>query len=144
MSVRKLSLHADKVVHIIDTYALPLPAETLHGLRRDVLDVNPSGRERLAEEDAAMFLADRLYAMVVVELHGTIDPSEVGAAQRAWMKFTQQTMYRADLGLINLTLFNNEILPLIDDVEHMLRERLGARDRSRRDYATPRGSVMPL
>lgn len=143
MSSSQSSRHAKKVVHIIDTYGLPLPSAALQTLRSDLIEMNPSGRERLAEEDAAMYLADRLYAMVSTELHAGGEPGEAGTALRAWMKFTQQAMYRADLGLINLVLFKAEILPLIDDVERTLQEDTPAADPYRGD-PTARGSVMPV
>jgi len=142
VSSSRSSQHADKVVHIIDTYGLPLPCATLQGLRRDLIEMNPSGRERFAEEDAALYLADRLHAMASAELHACGEPGEIGAALRAWMKFTRQVMYRTDLGLVNLVLFKAEILPLIDDMERLLQENTPAADPCRGDPAA-RGSVIP-
>jgi hypothetical protein len=52
---------------------------------------------------------------------------DAGGLLAAWSKFTQQVMYRADLGLINMALFNHEILPLIDGVERIVEERVPGR-----------------
>ncbi len=114
--------YADKVVHIIGTYRLPLQSQVLESFRCDMRDSTPRDRNRIAEEGAAIFLARRLYPMVMAELRSGIDCRATGGILDAWSKFTQQAMYRSDLGLINLVLFNDEILPLIDDVERILRE----------------------
>lgn len=116
--------YADKVVHIIDTYGLPLPSEVLRSLRQEARDSNLNGGDRLAEEEAAIFLARNLQAMVTAELRLGIDSGAMGGILDAWSKFAQQAMYRADLGLINTVLYTYEILPLIDDVERLLREEI--------------------
>lgn len=124
MPATKAMSHIDKVVHIIDTYALPLRSQALDSMRQEVRDSNPSGRERLAEEEAAVFLAHHLHAAVTAELRSGLDSRAVGGILDAWSKFTQQAMYRADLGLVNMVLYTYEILPLIDDVERLLREEI--------------------
>ena len=47
-------------------------------------------------------------------------------------------MYRSDLGLINMVLFDHEILPLIDDVEQILEQESPAGSPSRADFALGR------
>jgi len=117
---RKATRFADKAAHIIGTYGLPLQSEVLDSLRRELRDSNPNGGNRLAEEVAAIFLARSLHAMAIAALRSDID---AGGILAAWSRFTQQVMYRADLGLINMALLDNEILPLIDGVERILREK---------------------
>ena len=114
--------YIDKVVHIIGTYGLRLPSEMMESLHDGVRNANPGGQHRLAEEEAAAFLARFLHAVVTTELRSGIEPRAMGAILGAWSKFAQQAMYRADLGLINMALYTYEILPLIDDVERLLRE----------------------
>lgn len=124
MLARKATRFADKAAHIMGTYGLPLQPELLDSLQRELRDSNPDGRHRLAEEEAAIFLARALHAMVIAALRSGPD---AGGLLAAWSKFTQQVMYRADLGLINMALLNNEILPLIDGVERILEERVPGR-----------------
>ena len=118
--------HIEEAVHIIDTYALPMPAAALDSMRRQGRESNLSAGERLAEEEAALFLARHLHAAVTNELRSGLDSSAMGGILDAWSKFAQQAMYRADLGLINTVLYRYQILPLIDDVERLLREGLAA------------------
>jgi hypothetical protein len=47
-------------------------------------------------------------------------------------------MYRSDLGLINMVLFDHEILPLIDDVERILEQESPAGSSSPIDFAARR------
>lgn len=129
--------HIEEVVHIIDTYALPMPAAALDSMRRQVRESNPSGGERLAEEEAALFLTRHLHAAVIHELRSGLDSSAMGGILDAWSKFAQQAMYRADLGLINAVLYRYEILPLIDDVERLLREGITADNLPRASSARP-------
>jgi hypothetical protein len=135
--------YSDKVVHIMGTYALPLPSAVLESMRQDVRDADPSGHQRLAEEEAAIFLARNLHAMVMTELHSGIDSRSMGGVLDAWSKFAQQAMYRTDLGLINMVLYTYEILPLIDDVERLLREAIPEGDVSK-TQSSPRMSGVPL
>ena len=121
MTAPKATRFADKAAHIIGTYGLPLQPELLDSLRQQLRDSNPNGRERLAEEEAAVFLARALHTRVIAALRSGMD---AGGLLAAWSKFTQQVMYRTDLGLINMALFNHEILPLIDGVERILEERV--------------------
>ncbi len=124
MTTTKCFDHGDKVVRIIRTYGdLPLGAEALTSFRQDTPEAHWDGHGRLPEDEAAVFLARYLHAMVVAELGSGIDSSTVSRVLGAWSKFAQQAMYRADLGLINLVLFNDEILPHINEVERILRER---------------------
>ena len=125
MPAPKATRFADKATHIIGTYGLPLPRELLDSLRRELRDSNPGGPHRLAEEEAAVFLARALHPRVIAALSAGIDATGLRAA---WSKFTQQVMYRADLGLINVALFNNEILPLIDGLERILEEHVASRE----------------
>jgi len=134
---------ADKVMHIIGTYGLPLQPEMLASFRRHIQDRTPGNRNRLAEEEAAIFLAHRLYAMVIAELRAGIDSRTISTILDAWSKFAQQSMYRSDLGLINMVLFDHEILPLIDDVERILEEESPAENHSRIEFAARRPCVSP-
>ena len=140
MPAPKTTGFADKAAHIIGTYGLPLPCESLDALARELRDSNPGGRHRLAEEEAAVFLARALHARVIAALRSGID---AGGLLAAWSKFTQQVMYRADLGLINMALFNNEILPLIDGVERILEEQAPSGELAQKE-AAPCGSGVPL
>ena len=142
MPVRKSMSYADKVMHIITTYRLPLQPRMLESLRRDIQDSAPAGRNRLAEEEAAIFLARRLHAMVIAELRADTDFRAISAILDSWSKFTQQSMYRSDLGLINRVLFNHEILPLIDDVERTVEENVAAGGSSRAETTTPEFGVQ--
>ena len=112
----------------------------MDALRQELRDSDPNGRHRLAEEEAAVFLAHALHAKVVAALRSGLD---AGGLLAAWSKFAQQVMYRADLGLINMALLNNEILPLIDGVERILEEQVPSRERAQRNTAA-RGSGVPL
>ena len=124
MTTTKCSDYGDKVVRIIRTYGdLPLGAEALTAFRQDTLEAHWDGHGRLPEDEAAVFLARYLQAMVVAGIGSGIDSPSVSRVLGAWSNFAQQAMYRADLGLINLVLFNDEILPRIDEVERILRER---------------------
>ena len=134
---------ADKVMHIIATYGLPLQPETLESFRQLVEETDMKNRNRLAEEEAAIFLARRLYAMVIAELRSGIDIRARNAVLVSWSKFTQQSMYRSDLGLINMVLFDHEILPLIDDVERIVQEKSPQGDYARTEFAA-RGSSVAL
>lgn len=141
MPATKRMNFADKVVHIIATYGLPLQPDTLESFRRLVNDTDMKNRNRLAEEEAAIFLAHRLYAMVIAELRSGIDIRATNAILDSWSKFTQQSMYRSDLGLINMVFFDHEILPLIDDVERIIQEKSPAGDHSRTEFAAPGSGV---
>jgi hypothetical protein len=123
---------AHKAAHIIGTYGLPLPQELLDALRLELRDSRSGDRCRLAEEEAGVFLARALHARVIAALPSGVD---AGGLLAAWAKFTQQAMYRTDLGLINMVLFNHEILPLIDDVERILEERVPDRQSAPMDAA---------
>ena len=136
-AIRSINV-ADKVMHIIGTYRLLLRPEILESLRRDIKDAPAQSRKRLAEEQAAILLAHRLHAMVVAELRSGIDARAIESILDAWRKFTQQSMYRSDLGLINMVLFDHEILPLIDDVEQILEEKSPAVSPSQADFAPGR------
>ena len=140
MLARKATRFADKAAHIIGTYGLPLQPELQDSLQRELRDSNPDGRHRLAEEEAAIFLARALHAMVIAALRSGID---AGGLLAAWSKFTQQVMYRADLGLINMALLNNEILPLIDGVERILGEKSPSAELAQIEAAHCR-SIVPL
>ena len=129
---------AHKAAHIIGTYGLPLPQELLDALRQELRDSRPGNRCRLAEEEAGVFLARALHARVTAAQPSGIDAGHLLAA---WSKFTQQVMYRADLGLINMVLFNHEILPLIDDLERALEEPVPGR-RSAPVETAARGSGL--
>jgi hypothetical protein len=137
---RKATRFADKAAHIMGTYGLPLQPELLDSLQRELRDSNPDRRHRLAEEAAAIFLARALHAMVIAALRADID---AGGLLAAWSKFTQQVMYRADLGLINMVMFSDEILPLIDDVEQILRQEFPA-GKFPQTRTAPRRSGAPL
>ena len=78
---------ADKVMHIIGTYGLPLQPEMLASFRRHIQDRTPGNRNRLAEEEAAIFLAHRLYAMVIAELRSGIDSRAIRSVLDSWSKF---------------------------------------------------------
>jgi hypothetical protein len=138
MPVRKVMNYANKVMHIITTYGLPLPPRMLESFRRDIRISARADRKRLVEEEAAIFLARRLYPMVLAELRSGI---ESRAILDTWSKFTQQSMYRSDIGLINMVLFNHEILPLIDDVERIVQENVAAGDSSRAETTIPEFGV---
>ena len=140
MPAPKATRFADKAAHIIGTYGLPLPSELLDALRRELRASNPNGRNRLAEEEAAVFLARALHAKAIAALGSGID---AGGILAVWPRFTQQVMFRADLGLINMALFNDEILPLIDGVERIFREKIPGGDPARK-AATHCGSGLPL
>ena len=121
------SNYAAKVTHIIRTYGdLSLAAGVLKSFQCDTLEAHGREHGRLPEDEAALFLNRYLYAMLVSELRSGTDSASVDEALGAWSKFAQQAMYRADLGLINLVLFNHEILPRIDEVERIARRRLSA------------------
>jgi hypothetical protein len=135
--------YADEVVHIMATYNLRLPREMLESMAQGVRDSGPGGLDRLAEEEAAILLARNLHAVVMAELCSGIDSRAMGGTLGAWSKFSQQTMYRADLGLINKVLYRHEILPLIDDVERLLRERLSDADIVR-SGTPPRPTSVPF
>lgn len=120
VSARQAKSHADKVAHIMGTYGLPLDPEVLDRLRGDMRASSPTGLGRLAEEEAAVYLARRLHAMVMADLCSGVGTGAIEGAREAWTKFTQQVMYRADLGLVSMVLYDHEILPLIDEVERML------------------------
>ena len=143
MSATKCMNFADKVMHIIGTYGLPLQPEIRESLRRHIKDTRPEHRNRLAEEEAAIILARRLHAMVIAELRSGIDSRSMDGILRSWSKFTQQSMYRSDLGLINMVLFDHEILPLIDDVERILEEESPADGSSQMNFATRRPCAAP-
>ncbi len=132
MPAPKPTRFAHKAAHIIGTYGLPLQPELLDSLRRELRDSNPNGGNRLAEEEAAIFLARALHAKVIAVLGSRTD---AGGLLAGWSKFTQQVMYRADLGLINMALLNNEILPLIDGVERILEEQAPGAELAQREAA---------
>ena len=138
MPVSKAMPYADKVMHIVGTYGLPLQPEMLESFHLYMQDSAPGERDRLVEEEAAIFLARRLYPMVLAELRSGI---ESRAILDTWSKFTQQSMYRSDIGLINMVLFNHEILPLIDDVERIVQENVAAGDSSRVETTIPEYGV---
>ncbi len=140
MPAGKATRFADKAAHIIRTYGLPLQSELLDSLRRELCDSNPNGRHRLAEEEVAIFLARALHTMAIAALRSGID---AGGILAAWSRFTQQVMYRADLGLINMALLNNEILPLIDGVERILEEQAPSGELAQKEAARC-GSGVPL
>lgn len=138
MPVSKCKNFPDKVMHIMGTYGLRLQPEVLESLRRHIQDTPAENRNRLAEEEAAIVLAHRLHAMVVAELPSGIDSPARESILGSWSKFTQQSMYRSDLGLINMVLFDHEILPLIDDVERILEQESPAGSSSPIDFAARR------
>ncbi|NCF30143.1 MAG: hypothetical protein GWP69_22440 [Gammaproteobacteria bacterium] len=137
MPVRKAMSYADKVMHIITTYRLPLQPRMLESFRRDIQDSAPADRNRLAEEEAATFLARRLHTMVVAELRADTDARAISPILDSWSKFTQQSMYRSDLGFINRVLFDHKILPLIDDVDRIVQENVAAGESSRVEATIP-------
>jgi len=134
---------ADKVMHIIGTYGLRLQPGMLELLRRDIKDSDARNARRLAEEEAAILLAHRLHAMVVAELRSGIDARAIESILGSWQKFSQQSMYRSDLGLINMVLFDHEILRLIDEVEQILEEESPVRNSSQVDFALRRPCATP-
>ena len=143
MSATKHMNFADKVMHIIGTYGLPLQPEIRESLRRHIKDTRLEHRNRLAEEEAAIILARRLHAMVIAELRSGTDSRAIDGVLHSWSKFTQQSMYRSDLGLINMVLFDHEILPLIDDLERILEEESLADGSSQMEFATRRPCAAP-
>ena len=138
MPATKSMNFTDKVMHIIGTYGLRLQPGILELLRRDIKDTAACSRKRLAEEEAAILLAHRLHAIVVAELRSGIDSRAIESILASWQKFSQQSMYRSDLGLINMVLFDHEILPLIDEVEQILEEESPVRNSSQVDFALRR------
>jgi hypothetical protein len=143
MSATKSMIFADKVVHVIATYGLELQPEMLESFRRYLQDTAARNCDRFAEEEAALFLARRLYAMVIAELRSGIDSRAMNGILDSWSKFTRQSMYRSDLGLINMVLFDHEILPLIDDLERRLEEASPVGDYSQTAF-TARHTSVPL
>ena len=126
MPTGKAMSRADRVLYIVGTYGLPLPPELLVSFRRRIRRAKPCDVQLLFEEQAAMLLARHLYPRVIAALGAPADARAVEAILGAWSKFAQQAMYRSDLGLINMCLFDHEILPLIDNVERMVREKFPA------------------
>jgi hypothetical protein len=143
VSVTPLTRDTDKVVHIMGTYGLPLQPEVLDTLREDMRASKLGRHNRLAEEDAAIYLARSLHAMVMADQCACVGTSTIDGIHDAWAKFTQQAMYRADLGLINMVLFDHEILPLIDDVERILPPDLAAPELSPPAFTARRPGVAP-
>jgi hypothetical protein len=143
MPVSKRKNFPDKVMHIMGTYGLRLQPEVLASLRRHIQDTPAENRNRLAEEEAAIVLAHRLHAMVVAELPSGMDSPAMESILGSWSKFTQQSMYRSNLGLINMVLFDHEILPLIDDLERILEEESPADGSSQMEFATRRPCAAP-
>lgn len=117
MTAIRAGNYADKVVHVIDTYGLPMDARALGAMYERVRESSLNDSELLAEEAAAIILARHLHAVVQGALRGCADPTAIGGVLDTWWKFVQQVMYRADIGLINRVLYTYEILPLIDDME---------------------------
>jgi hypothetical protein len=117
MTVDRASNYADKVVHVIDTYGLPMDARALGAIYERVRESNLNDDELLAEEAAAIFLARHLHIAVRDALRGGANPTAMGGVLDTWRRFVQQVMYRADIGLINRVLYTYEILPLIDEME---------------------------
>jgi len=126
MLMGKAMSRADKVIYIVGTYRLPLRQEVLDSFRRRIKRARPCDAHLLFEEQAAMLLVRYLYPTVLAELRAAADARAVDAVLGTWLKFAQQAMYRSDLGLINMCLFDDEILPLIDDVERIVREKFPA------------------
>jgi hypothetical protein len=114
----------DKVIHIIGTYDLSMSPEMLESIRRSVGDSTRGNGDQLSEERAAVVLARYLYALVIAELHSGNDAGTSDGILDVWARFTQQAMYRSDLGLIKMALFDEEILPLIDEAERIFREQV--------------------
>jgi len=141
VSVTNFSSYADKVAHIMGTYGLPLQSEVLDTLREDMRTSKPRRHNRLAEEDAAIYLARRLHDMVMADLCACVGTSTIEGIHDAWAKFTQQAMYRADLGLINMVLFDHEILPLIDDLERILPEDQPVPELTAADFTARRPGI---
>ena len=138
------SNYADRVMHIIRTYGdLPLAPGVLKSFRCDALEAHGHEHARLPEDEAALFLTRCLHAMVVTELRSAKNSASAERALGAWSRFVQQAMYRADLGLINLVLFNHEILPRIDEVERIARDHLSAKTSPRKESAS-RESGVPV
>lgn len=143
MPASKAMSYTDRVLHIIDTYNLPIRHDARESMRRRVRDSDFSGRERLAEEEAAIFLARALRDAVTAELRSGIESRAMGSILDAWSRFTQQAMFRADVGLINSVLYTCEILPHIDDVERLLRDGI-AEDEDSNAHLKPHEPRMPL
>ena len=137
MPTTNLSDYSDRVMHIIRSYGdLPLAAGVLKSFQRDTLEAHGDEQRRLPEDEAALFLARYLHARAVTELRSGMDSGSAGQVLRAWSNFAQQAMYRADLGLLNLVLFNHEIVPRIDEVERIARERRST------DIGAPKESAL--
>jgi hypothetical protein len=75
--------------------------------------------------------------MVVAELRADTDARAISPILDSWSKFTQQSMYRSDLGFINRVLFDHKILPLIDDVDRIVQENVAAGESSRVEATIP-------
>jgi hypothetical protein len=135
MPASKAKNHAEKVIHIIGTYGLPLQPDVLESFRKSLSGSTQKSCHLLSEEEAAMVLARHLYPKVTAALRSGNDSPVVDAILDAWARFAQQAMYRSDLGLIHMALFNEEILPLIDDVERTFREKILIGENSRTNPA---------
>lgn len=123
MPARDVTNDADRIIHIVGTYGLGLPAPTLASIRQQVFDFARLDEHLLVEERAAMCLARHLYPAVVAQLRGKTTPSARDDMVAVWSTFAQQAMYRSDLGLVNMALFDDKILPLVDEVKRLIEER---------------------
>jgi hypothetical protein len=142
MPASNVMSYTDKVIHVIGTYGLPVRPEVIESIRQSMDDAAQHNGNLLLQEQAAMTLVGHLYPMVIAALRSGNDARGGDEILDAWSKFTQQAMYRSDLGLINLTLFNEEILPLIDDVERVFRDHVLNRE-DPQPHLVPRGVGIP-
>jgi hypothetical protein len=62
MSARDVTNDADRIIHIVGTYGLGLPAPTLASIRQQVFDFARLDEHLLVEERAAMCLARHLFS----------------------------------------------------------------------------------
>lgn len=128
MPTSKATSHADKVIHIIGTYGLSLQSGVRESFRQLLCVSTHRVAHLLSEEEAAMLLADHLYPALIAGLRSGVDASAIDDMLEVWLRFAQQAIYRSNLGLISMALFDDEILPLIDDVDRALREEYSEND----------------
>ena len=101
----------DRVAHIMGTYGLPLQTQVMDRLRDDLCAYVSGRQDRFAEEEAAIYLARSLHAMMMADLCACVGTGAIPGIREAWDRFIHQAAYRVECGLINRVLFDHEILP---------------------------------
>lgn len=112
----------DKMMRVVAAYGIALQPQVLASIGRQSAHYVDVDHRLIVEERAAVCLLRHLYPAIIAELRAETCSPARDELVAAWSKFAQQALYRSDVGLINMALFDSQILPRILEVERLVEE----------------------